>query len=205
MTHQLFPLVLHKVSKRVRVLECVATLQAHTHTILISPSPWKQKERTFLSSCAASRRYCQSIQVPDPVDTFSSIRSTIFFFVSSSRRRLSLWLAHCGGGGGGGGNVTYRRLERGPHPTSLQPLQSIKMENCVNVLTHHSESRPHSPSGSRTGTSQGLVSLCSSRLTQSPCTCCIQSIQCETSTLWECEGVGGGCQCVRAWVVGASV
>ncbi len=50
---------------------------------------------TFLSSSAASMRYCQSIHVPHPLDTFSSIRSTIFLFVSSSSRKLSVWLAHC--------------------------------------------------------------------------------------------------------------
>ena len=69
----------------------------HTHTflnrliIMVQNSP----PLTFLSSETASIRYCQSIHVPHPAVTFSSILSWILLFVVSSNRRLWSWFAHC--------------------------------------------------------------------------------------------------------------
>ena len=49
---------------------------------------------TLVKCVAASFKYCQSIQVPSPCVTFSSIFSLIFFSISCSNSKLFLWFSH---------------------------------------------------------------------------------------------------------------
>lgn len=56
--------------------------------------PLKHRKLTFFRSEAASKRYCQSIQVPALFITFSWILDVILQNVCSSSLRLLAWFSH---------------------------------------------------------------------------------------------------------------